>query len=433
MIGDLRHGVAGAGDGDTVDMSALACPNSRISLQLGALETSHDITLLGPGKDQLAITGKYYSSPSSYTIQPDRILKHTGAGTLTIKNISLTSGNLVSGSPAAGGCVSSTGSVTLDHAGVYFCRATASTSGAIAAGGGIFAYALTLRYSSVSGNTAYAGVSGTSLAFGGGAVSGYFYALRSTISGNSATGNGVCYTPPGCYAGGLALSGNVTIFSSTISGNTAQGPIGGIMMKASAVSSALIGNSTISGNTSTTSYIGGIFTGKAATTINNSTIAFNTAKLEGSGSFAPGLAANVPSNAVSGTVNLRSTLIANNTYGPTAIENDVSATNGTSSTVTISGAENLVRVATVSLPVGTITGACPLLGPLRDNGGPTLTHALLSHSPGIDQGSNANLLASDQRGPPFARQSGPAADIGAYEMQQDDTVFDAGFDGCPAL
>src|SRR5580765_1037607 len=51
IAGDLRHAVVAAMDDDTVDMSALACPNSRISLQLGALATSHNITLLGPGED----------------------------------------------------------------------------------------------------------------------------------------------------------------------------------------------------------------------------------------------------------------------------------------------------------------------------------------------------------------------------------------------
>jgi hypothetical protein len=184
-IGDLRHGVAGANDGDTVDMSALICPSSRISLQLGELATSHNITLLGPGKNNLTITGKYYSTPYSYTTQPYRIIKHTGTGTLTVKNVSLTAGNLSGGSAVAGGCIYSKGNVTLDHAGVYLCRASATSAG-IAAGGGVFAPYLTLIYSSISGNTAYAGSSGNSTSAGGGAAGGDFYAIHSTISGNSA-------------------------------------------------------------------------------------------------------------------------------------------------------------------------------------------------------------------------------------------------------
>src|SRR5260221_8247563 len=46
----------------------------------------------------------------------------------------------------------------------------------------------------------------------------------------------------------------------------------------------------------------------------------------------------------------------------------------------------------------------PLLGPLQNNGGPTLTHALLTNSPAIDKGKRDAIpaLASniDQRGSP---------------------------------
>jgi hypothetical protein len=58
---------------------------------------------------------------------------------------------------------------------------------------------------------------------------------------------------------------------------------------------------------------------------------------------------------------------------------------------------------------------------------------LLSTSPAIDHGNNIHSAGSDQRG--YARVSplNGIADIGAYEVQQDDIVFNAGFDGCPAL
>src|SRR5690349_6945770 len=38
----------------------------------------------------------------------------------------------------------------------------------------------------------------------------------------------------------------------------------------------------------------------------------------------------------------------------------------------------------------------PLLGPLLDNGGPTLTHALAVCSPAIDHGKNFSATARDQ-------------------------------------
>ncbi|MHB8448562.1 MAG: choice-of-anchor Q domain-containing protein, partial [Rudaea sp.] len=131
-------------------------------------------------------------------------------------------------------------------------------------------------------------------------------------------------------------------------------------------------------------------------------------------------------------------LIANNTYG--SIEYDLSVPKRASTTVTFSGANNLVRATFAAVPAGTIKISCPLLGPLRNNGGLTQTHALLSHSPGIDQGNDVTLNPGtgkpypyDQRGSPYARVSGSAADIGAYEVQQADVIFNNGFDGCPTL
>lgn len=55
------------------------------------------------------------------------------------------------------------------------------------------------------------------------------------------------------------------------------------------------------------------------------------------------------------------------------------------------------------------------LGPLADNGGPTLTHALLDGSPAIDAGDAASCPATDQRG--VTRPQGPGCDIGAFEWQ----------------
>ena len=81
---------------------------------------------------------------------------------------------------------------------------------------------------------------------------------------------------------------------------------------------------------------------------------------------------------------------------------------------------------------------------LAFNGGPTPTHRLgggVSASagfknPAIDAGSNQLVLGSDQRGgsvtatsPP--RVSGSKADIGAYEVDQNDIIFDHEFEGCP--
>jgi hypothetical protein len=63
---------------------------------------------------------------------------------------------------------------------------------------------------------------------------------------------------------------------------------------------------------------------------------------------------------------------------------------------------------------GSLNNADPRLGPLADNGGPTLTLALLPGSPAIDAGDTASAPGVDQRG--VARPFSTAADIGAYEF-----------------
>jgi hypothetical protein len=79
----------------------------------------------------------------------------------------------------------------------------------------------------------------------------------------------------------------------------------------------------------------------------------------------------------------------------------------------ITGHNNLIMLAG-GVPADTRHDD-PLLLPLADNGGPTLTHALAAGSPAIDAGANADNLDYDQRGAP--RVVGAAADIGALEVQ----------------
>jgi hypothetical protein len=57
------------------------------------------------------------------------------------------------------------------------------------------------------------------------------------------------------------------------------------------------------------------------------------------------------------------------------------------------------------------------LGPLQDNGGPTLTHALPLDSPALDAGISAGAPAIDQRG--IVRPQGFRVDIGAFELVAD--------------
>jgi hypothetical protein len=64
--------------------------------------------------------------------------------------------------------------------------------------------------------------------------------------------------------------------------------------------------------------------------------------------------------------------------------------------------------------VGSLNNTDAKLGPLADNGGPTLTMALLPGSPAIDAGNTSLAPTADQRGVP--RPFSLAADIGAFEF-----------------
>lgn len=91
-------------------------------------------------------------------------------------------------------------------------------------------------------------------------------------------------------------------------------------------------------------------------------------------------------------------------------------------------ANNLIGPSSsVTLPPDTI-GGDPMLLPLHDNGGPTRTHALRVGSPAVDAGNEVSGYTTDQRGTGFPRVVGAAADIGAFEGVDADSIFYSGFD-----
>lgn len=437
--GTLRYAVQHAASGDVVDMSHLSC--STISLHTGAIHIAQSsLTLEGNNNHRLTITGKYNGN-----VEHDRIIDHTGTlGTLYLDHINVGFGYLKPASGNAdGGCIYSAGNVSLFDAGAYYCKA-AATGSANAYGGAVFTRGiLGIQYGTFSSNIVTVDTGGYSF---GGAVSagGTLVVSYSTFSNNAALGAAGVGNE-----GAVQANGDIYLTASTVSANYASGAVGGIGAFSSPSSAAktTITNSTISGNTAGQT-TGGLWTDSGKVYLNNSTIAFNTAGVDSVGGapktyYAAGVAISDAGGAV--TLDMRSTLIANNTFGTaTPINADFSVPTLTSN-ITLFGTNNLIRTHVPNsldfLPAKTLEDVCPLLGPLRDNGGLTQTHALLSHSPGIDQGNNSRNLNEDQRGvqadflPPFpyARVSGSTADIGAYEVQQNDIIFNAAFDGCPSL
>lgn len=414
--GSLRDIVANsAASGDTVVLSSCV---TGIGLTSGAIQVAqNDLTLYGQSGGLTTVTGYYNGG-----YQPHRVFVHTGTGTLSLNEMRISYGKPAYAGIVKGGCIYSNGNVSLSFSQVLGCTATSTDQGR-AYGGAVYAKGNLLAvHSQIAGNSLVS----TGTTFGGAAkVNGSFTSKYSTINGNSAD-----------IAGGIDCSA-ANVRYSTISGNTAASWFGGMYVVGDGTGNArlTISSSTISGNVATNGFVGGVKS-RVPTTVQNSTIAFNKAATNlglSNEPAAPGLALVNPiaSPATAYSLNLQSSIISNNTYGSSANEDDIStAVQGAGDSFTITSNNNLIRAATGSWQPATVSTACPLLGPLRANGGSTLTHALLSHSPAIDAGNNSAGWQTDQRG--FARSSGPT-DIGAYEVQQSDVIFNASFEGCPVL
>jgi predicted outer membrane repeat protein len=307
---------------------------------------------------------------------------HSSSGAVTISQSTL-SGNSTAGSNSDGGAIYAfSGAVTISQSTL----SGNSTAGSFANGGAIYAPTgtVTISQSTLSGNST-AGVSAD-----GGAIYAFTSAMtisQSTLSGNSTAGS---FADGGAI---YAVSGAVTISQSTLSGNSTagSGTQGGAIY--TVAGSVTISQSTLSGNSTAGLSGGAIFSASSPVTIRNSIIAGNSDN---------GTAPDVrKSPNVDDTFTVTNSLIGRN--------------NGTDLTATVGTTPG----ANGNLIGGDNAGAAinPLLGPLANNGGPTQTHALLSTSPAIDQGSNtlAAGLTTDQRGNPFARIFNTTVDMGAFE------------------
>ncbi|PYS69457.1 MAG: hypothetical protein DMF69_16960, partial [Acidobacteria bacterium] len=127
------------------------------------------------------------------------------------------------------------------------------------------------------------------------------------------------------------------------------------------------------------------------------------------------------------TANVVNTIVAGNqarTASPDTLGTYVSQGynligDGQSNTTGFSGLGDQVGPATARIN--------PRLGALAANGGPTQTHALLSDSPAIDQGTCSRATPADQRGTlrydfPEILNANGGCDVGAYELEGPLTV-----------
>ncbi|AKS40565.1 CSLREA domain-containing protein [Wenzhouxiangella marina] len=178
--------------------------------------------------------------------------------------------------------------------------------------------------------------------------------------------------------------------------------------------------STISGNTATIAG-GGIFHyGSGPVAVVESTVAFNTAP-NGGGIYNYGK--------YESRTSVLGSIISDNaasTQGPDILGTNTADVSASFSLISDTSDSQLVDVG------NNVLNQSAQLQPLANNGGPTLTHAILAGSPAIDAGSTSlGPTPYDQRGAPFARLIGDAMDMGAYEQQTPVPLFSDRFEEQP--
>jgi hypothetical protein len=244
-----------------------------------------------------------------------------------------------------------------------------------------------------------------------------------TVTGTLISGNSSMGTVNG-LGGGISNAGNgtVTITNSTIANNFAATTGGGFSDENNGLGTLVVTNSTFVSNTAVGNG-GGLFVSGPSTTINDSTISGNVTQGTGGGL-----------DVTSPTFNLNNTIVAGNfSNGGPGTMNFSGLGPDVMGTVTAASTGNFIGIADTVTNImnnkgGNIAGtaAAPLnadLGPLQNNGGPTLTEAPLLGSPVIDAGVNTAIptgLATDQRG--FLRIVGTTVDIGSVEFQPPGTT-----------
>ena len=199
----------------------------------------------------------------------------------------------------------------------------------------------------------------------------------------------------GLKGGGILNEGTLTISRSTLVGNVAAN--GGAICNSGVLT---LLNSTLSGNSAT---LGGGLYNEGVVKLIFSTVTENAADMNGGGLFL----------AESGEAELRNTLIAGNTADVMAVDimGDV-----------ISRGGNLIGDSNDSrgYQSNDLLDADPLLVPLMDNGGPSLTYAIQANGPAVDVTDCTDIdgmnVEADQRG----AERGGRCDIGAFEYDGND-------------
>ena len=401
--GSLRQALAQANDGDTINFDPSV---GVVTLTTAELTIAKSITI--NASPQMITVQRAPQAPEfrifhvmpghsveidGLTISGGHITGDNGGGilndnsTLTIIHCTVNGNTIVSASANnSGGGIYNSGTMTLNQVIVNNNNAVFGGDGGVPSGGGI---------SNTGTMTIIAGTVQSNLGFwsaGGIYNTGMLTITGSTILNNQ-TGNPGHF---GAYGGGIVNGGTMTIQDSTISGNTAlggdlQGGEGGGISG----NNNTITNSTITGNSAL--HGGGLAGGG---NITHTTFSTNSAIRDGGALY------------LTSPLELGNTILKAGVSGANIFNNGGSLiTHGYN--VCSDDGSGLLNGS------GDQINTDPMLGPLQNNGGPTLTHALLPGSPAIDMG-DPNFTPPpffDQRGPGFVRVFNGRIDVGSFEVQ----------------
>ncbi len=374
--GSLRSALLGAEDGTVITFDpAIYGDTIRLKQEL---QICSDVTILGPGRELLAISGE----------NETRILRVMSGSDVEMSGMSLVNGYTFAGKD--GGAVLSHGQMRLVTCALKDNYA-ADDGGAIA----VADSTATIYLDSCI-------VINNSCGDDGGAlycINGTLTIHASEVSNNVSASSG----------GGLYMNGTTTVSGSTFSGNEAISSGGAIRN--------LVGGSLICSNST---FFGNIAGNRGGAINTNGLVDLNFCSVVDNVASSLGGGLRVPSG---GSCIVHNTLVANN-QGSSG--NDVSMFSG----IFISQGHNFVGDTTGSSwmvapadQLGNSTSPLnPMIFSLGSNGGTTQTVALQAGSPCIDQADTASVPLFDQRGK--QRISGLYADIGAYELCFSSTATD---------
>jgi hypothetical protein len=380
----------------------------------------------------LAVVGSTFSDNGA--IAPDNYYLGFGGAIDNHGTASVTSSSFMSNTAIYnGGAINNSTSMTVTNSQFTGNRSWGGGGGGIANGG-----TLLVIVSTFTGNTGYYGggvdneanaaidnstfISNSAQYVGGGIGNGLYGTLTvsaSRILSNTAQAGGglnnygtqivsssfFTGNLASVVGGGLNNQGTLTITASALAGNSASSNGGGIEN----AGTLAVTNSTFSAN-SAANFGGGIDSSNyptQSTTILNSTFVTNAAGFGGGSLYRNG-----------GLVFLKNTIVAFSTL------QNCAANAGNFTTL----GHNLDSGTSCNFTAGSdLVNTDPKLGPLQNNGGPTLTHALLRGSLAIDAADNNGCPATDQRGvarPLDGNGDGvTVCDIGAYEANQLSKLF----------